>query len=125
MSKNERTEETEKKIFARNLRRYIELNKKSQIDVAKDLGINASTLNMWCNGNSMPLTGTLRKVADYFGIGLTDLVDEKSNTDEEYSKSVFQIGKNDERFAKIIVAYQNMPKKKKDLICDFFEEFIL
>ena len=33
-------DDIQKEVFAENLRYYIELNQKQQIDVAKDLGIN-------------------------------------------------------------------------------------
>ena len=42
------TDEEQKRIFANNLNRYISLNQKQQFDVAKDLGINPTTFNMWC-----------------------------------------------------------------------------
>lgn len=45
------TTEEQKKIFSRNLRKYMDLSQKQQIDVARDLGINPTTLNMWCTGN--------------------------------------------------------------------------
>ena len=40
------TDEEQKRIFSNNLNRYIPLNQKQQIDVAKDLGINPTTFNM-------------------------------------------------------------------------------
>lgn len=121
------TDHEQKQIFAKNLNRYISLNQKQQIDVAKDLGINPTTLNMWCNGNSMPGTGKIRKLADYFRIGMTDLTDEKTATDAniEFSDTAMKIALKDKRFAKIMIAYSKMPTGKKDLICDFFEQFIL
>lgn len=121
------TDYEQKQIFAKNLNRYISLNQKQQIDVAKDLGINPTTLNMWCNGNSMPGTGKIRKLADYFRIGMTDLTDEKLTTDAdiEFSDVAMKIALKDKRFAKIMIAYSKMPTGKKDLICDFFEQFIL
>lgn len=114
-------------IFSKNLRKYIELNEKSQVDVCKDLGIKTTTFNMWCSGKSMPKFGTLRMLADYFGIGVTDLTEEKSavETDEEYADAISGIELNDERFKKIVISYSKMPKKKRDIICDFFEEFII
>lgn len=121
------TTEEQKKIFSRNLRKYMDLNQKQQIDVARDLGINPTTLNMWCTGNSMPSTGKIRKLATYFGIGITDLTDEKPDGDinDEYTDVTMKIGLYDERFKKIIIAYHNLSKEKRDLICDFFEEFII
>lgn len=67
--------EHEKKIFAANLNYYIEQSEKTQAQVAKDLGFNATTLNMWCKGNSMPTSGKIQKIADYFHIGKSELVE--------------------------------------------------
>ena len=111
-------EET-KRIFAKNLNKYIALNQKQQIDVAKDLNEKPTTLNMWC-------TGKLRKIADYFNIGMTDLIEEKQfeDTDDEYSDIVMKIGLHDERFKKFIIKYDKLPTDKKEVLCDFFEKFI-
>jgi hypothetical protein len=81
---------------------------------------------MWCTGKSMPGTGKLRALADYFRIGLTDLTDEKisRDVDAEYSDAVMKIGLTDDRFKKIILEYDQLPPDKKDLLCDFFEKFV-
>ena len=63
------TPEHEKNIFGERLSFYI-------AQFAKELGFNASTLNMWCKGNSMPTAGKIQKIADYFNIGKSDLVEE-------------------------------------------------
>lgn len=75
------TDEQQKKIFSKNLNYYISINGKLQNEVAKDLGINPSTLNMWCNGNSFPGIGKIQRLADYFKIGKSDLLDEKLDSD--------------------------------------------
>ena len=118
-------EET-KRIFAKNLNKYIALNQKQQIDVAKDLNEKPTTLNMWCKGNSLPGTGKLRKIADYFNIGMTDLIEEKQfeDTDDEYSDIVMKIGLHDERFKKFIIKYDKLSTDKKEVLCDFCEKFI-
>lgn len=121
------TDNEQKQIFAKNLNKYISLNQKQQKEVADDLGINPTTLNMWCNGNSMPGTGKIRKLADYFRIGMTDLTDEKEvvDADVELTDTIMKIILSDKRFAKITVAYSKLSTDKRDLICDFFEKFIL
>lgn len=121
------TDEEQRRIFAKNLNKYISLNHKQQIDVAKDLNINTTTLNMWCNGKSMPGTGKIRKLADYFRIGMSDLTDEKEDIDinMNFTDAIMKIAINDIRFSKIIISYSKLPTDKKDLICDFFEKFIL
>lgn len=121
------TDEEQKQIFAKNLNKYIQLNQKQQIDVAKDLGIKPTTLNMWCSGKSIPKVSIIQKLADYFRIGKSDLTDDKkfSDSELEYSNKIMKIALNDKRFSNIIVAYSELPTDKKDLICDFFEKFIL
>lgn len=120
------TDKEQKRIFAKNLNKYIALNQKQQIEVAKDLDISPTTLNMWCKGNSMPSTGKIRRLADYFKIGMSDLTDEKENTDTdvEYVDIAMKIGVSDEKFKKIIIEYSKLPADKKELLCDFFEKFI-
>ncbi len=74
-------DDNERRIFAKNLNYYIALNGKQQNEVAKAIGENPSTLNMWCKGNSIPGLGKIQKLADYFKIGKSDLTDEKLDSD--------------------------------------------
>lgn len=121
------TDEEQKRIFAKNLNKYIALNQKQQVDVAKDLGINPTTLNMWCKGNSMPSVSKIQKLADYFKIGKSDLTDEKpdKSSEEENFDIAMNIIANDDRFKKIIMAYSKLPSDQKNLFCEFLETFIL
>lgn len=120
------TDEEQKKIFSNNLNKYISLSGKQQKEVAEAVGTNPSTFNMWCKGNSMPGTGKIRALADYFRIGMSDLTDlkEEKEIDAEYSDVSMKIGLTDPRFMKIILEYDKLSPDKKDLLCDFFETFI-
>ena len=120
------TDEEQKKIFSNNLNKYISLSGKQQKEVAGAVGTNPSTFNMWCKGNSMPGTGKIRALADYFRIGMSDLTDlkEEKEIDAEYSDVSMKIGLTDPRFMKIILEYDKLSPDKKDLLCDFFEKFI-
>ena len=120
------TDEEQKKIFSNNLNKYISLSGKQQKEVAEVVGTNPSTFNMWCKGNSMPGTGKIRALADYFRIGMSDLTDlkEEKEIDAEYSDVSMKIGLTDPRFMKIILEYDKLSPDKKDLLCDFFEKFI-
>lgn len=122
-------DELQKIVFAKNLNRYMSLNHKQQVDVARDLGINPTTLNMWCTAKAFPKVSKIQKLADYFRIGKSDLTEEKEESDSESESEVAnilaKIALNDKRFSEIIISYSKLPKDKKDLICDFFENFIL
>lgn len=120
------TDEEQKRIFSNNLNRYILKSGKQQKEVAESIGANPSTFNMWCKGNSMPGTGKIRALADYFRIGMSDLTDlkEKQDPDIEFGDVITKIEQSDPRFKRIILEYDNLPPDKKDLLCYFFEKFI-
>ena len=68
----------QRRIFSENLRKYIGRSGKTQKDIAIDLDVNPPTFSMWVKGKAMPSVSVIRKIADYFGIGITDLVDDKA-----------------------------------------------
>ena len=75
----------------------------------------------------MPGTGKIRALADYFRIGMTDLTDlkEEKEIDAEYADVAMKIGLNDSRFKRIVLYYDKLRPEKKDLLCDFFEKFVM
>lgn len=50
-----------------------------QKDVAKALGFNPTTFNTWCVGKIIPSASKIQKIADYFKIGKSDLLDDKTS----------------------------------------------
>ena len=77
------TTNEQRKIFAKNLAYYVSCTGKSQKDVAKDLGVNYTTFNMWMSGKSMPRMGMVQAIADYFHVRNIDLINERNAEDEE------------------------------------------
>ena len=66
-----------REIFHINLRRLIEQSGKSQAEIADAIGEKYTTFNMWVVPNgAMPRADKLQKIADYFGIGLDELMNE-------------------------------------------------
>lgn len=112
------TTEEQKKIFSNNLNKYISRSGKQQKEIAEAIGTNASTFNMWCKGNSMPGTGKIRALADYFRIRMSDLTDLKENQDPdiEFGDVVTKIEQSDPRFKRIILEYDNLPPDKKRFV---------
>ena len=77
------SDEREKQIFSDNLNYYMKKNDKTQTDIIVDLSINKSTISTWCNGTKMPRMGTIQRLADYFGIKKSDLVEERNNLSKD------------------------------------------
>lgn len=68
-------DDQQKKIFSENLIRLLKEHNKTQKQVAKDLNINPQTLNSWYRGVALPRMGNIQKLADYFHVKKTDLID--------------------------------------------------
>lgn len=74
------SEETMRKIFARNLRRLLALKGKQPADIVKDLSIPFSTVSNWINGDKYPRMGKIELLADYLGVQKSDLVEDKGDS---------------------------------------------
>lgn len=101
MSENE-----QKIIFSRNLLKLVSAQNKTQKEVADAIGVSPQTFNTWCQGIALPRMGKVQKLADYFGVNKSDLIEEKEDTVEETyyfdekTKEIAQaIRKNKELFA--------------------------
>lgn len=74
------SDELYKKIFSSNLRKYMSLNNKTQVDLINDLGFNKSAVSTWCNGTRLPRMDKVGALAKYFGIRRSDLIEDKSES---------------------------------------------
>jgi transcriptional regulator with XRE-family HTH domain len=70
----------QKRIFANNLRDALNRSGKQQIEVARAMGVSQQTFNTWCRGIALPRIGKLEKLANYFGVQKSDLIDRKPIT---------------------------------------------
>lgn len=121
------TKEEQRKIFSRNLNHYVNISGHQQTEIAKAIGENLSTFNMWMRGKSMPSVVKIQKLADYFGIGKSDLVDDKStlSRDASYGEIAYFLGRTDPRFEKIVRDYFLKDSASRKILCDFYEKFIM
>lgn len=103
MTDNEQT-----KIFAQNLSRYVNNSGKMQKDIANDLKFPQQTFNGWCKGVSFPSMDKVQKIADYFHIGKSDLIDNHSECDYVFSLS-------DEEMI-LIEYYRKLDGSQKDMV---------
>ena len=67
-----------KNIFSKNLKMYMDMNQKSRKDVSEALGVSYYTLTDWVNGKKYPRMDKIERLANYFGILKSDLIEDKS-----------------------------------------------
>lgn len=65
-----------KDIFAKNLRKYINMSGKDRKEIARTLSIPYSTLTDWVNANKYPRIDNIEKIAAYFGVSKSDLIED-------------------------------------------------
>ena len=67
-----------KEIFANNLNFYMNKNGKSRKDVSEAIGVSYFTYTDWVNGKKYPRMDKVEKLAKYFNIKISDLIEKKS-----------------------------------------------
>ena len=71
-----------KEIFAKNLKYYMELNKKDRNDICRDLKFPYTTFAEWYNGKIYPRIDKIEMISNYFGIKKSDLIERKEKLDK-------------------------------------------
>ena len=79
------SEDKQKLIFQKNLISLIESSGKTQLEIAKSIGVSPQTFNTWCKGIAIPRMGKVQALADYFHINKSDLIEEKSKQESQPS----------------------------------------
>ena len=65
------------KVFSKNLNFYIKEKDISQAELAKEIGVSATSVGNWCNGLKTPRMDKVDKIAEFFHIKRSDLMVEK------------------------------------------------
>lgn len=78
------SEDRQKIIFTKNLNSYIEISGKTQLEIAKSIGVSPQTFNTWCKGIAIPRMGKVQALADYFHINKSDLIEEKKDNGHKF-----------------------------------------
>lgn len=79
------SEKTKKEtVLTKNLQKYLGLNNATQKDVAHSIGVTTGTFNDWVKGRAVPRMDKIQKLADYFDIEVSDLLEEHSLETKRY-----------------------------------------
>lgn len=62
-------------IVAKNLRRVAYEANKTQVEIARDLGLNKATVSSWMNGTRTPKMPKIDMLCNYFGVKRSDIME--------------------------------------------------
>jgi len=86
------------RIIGDNILKLLSYRNMKQVDLAKVLGVSESAVGKWTLGKNFPNMGTIEKIADYFGVNKSDLLNRESpNTDISHNIITRQSLKDNDR----------------------------
>ena len=118
---DEEQDENYRRIFARNLNRFLEINGKNQADIATLLNVSQAAVSNWCKGIKMPRMGKVQALADYFGVNKSDLLEDKGTQEEDNSYYIDEDAKELAQFLFKNPEYRVLFDAAKDVSADDLE----
>ena len=112
MNNEVKTELGTQEIFSANLKRYVKLSGKMHKDVAKAVGVCKGTFCDWMNGRSYPRMDKVQKLADYFGITKSDLVEKYVEQEEQDEETIEFAQKLQELYSN----FHKIPEEKRKFL---------
>lgn len=116
MSKDEK----QQKIFSENLIRLVRDSGKTQKEIAEKVGVSPQTFNTWCQGIAIPRMGKIQALADYFGVGKSDLLDEPKVYENDLDEYLELLHK-DERYRALLSGSSKLNSDALDSLVKFID----
>lgn len=85
--------EYDKRIFSKNIIKYMNLAGENQSEVAAAIGVTKSSMSSYALGLKMPRMDKIQKLAEHFGVRVSDLVEEDGSGIETNSVTIPVLGK--------------------------------
>ena len=82
-----------KKVMGDNIQYYMDLNRIERREFAKAIDVPYSSLTDWINGNTYPRIDKIQRMADYFHIEKSDLVEPRNSTKKSESIRIPVLGR--------------------------------
>lgn len=118
---------TDKEIFAKNLNYYMKANGKTRNDLCQALGFNYYTLTDWVNGKKMPRMDKVTKLAEYFGIRKSDLIEEKLTEEKEKDNdimvNIIVRMRTDKEFFSVVESLNSLDSAKLKGVSEMLQAF--
>lgn len=100
-----------KNIFATNLKYYMSLKNKSRTDISEALGISYYTVTDWVNGKKYPRMDKVERLAKYFGVLKSDLIEEFDETKNTPSEQNITEGEQE-----LLNLFRLVPENQQQLV---------
>ena len=118
-----------KETLSKNLKYYIEKSGKDRRELAEIWGFPYSTVTEWINGKKYPRIDRIEKMANYFGILKSDLIEERTPEHRQMQKNndiladIIVRARTDEDFFVLIETINQFDPDKIKMLSAFLQKF--
>ena len=115
-----------KEILAKNLKKYIAKSGKDRSMIAEDLGFPYSTLTDWVNGKKYPRINNIEKLAAYFEVSKSDLIEdfEEIKKDNDRLVSVIVKLRTNKELLDVVEKLSSLDKTKLENLSRFLDAIV-
>ena len=115
-----------KDILSKNLKKYITKSGKDRTQVAEDLGLSYSTLTDWVNGKKYPRINNIEKLAVYFRVSKSDLIEdfEEIKKDNDVLATIIVKLRMNKELLKVVEKLISLDKAKLESLNRLLDTFI-
>ena len=104
-----------KETFAKNLSYLIDKHGIEQKELAEIVGVAPSTFNAWVKAKKYPRIDKIERLANYFGILKSDLIEEKENNSPTITLS---LTKSEESLLNL---FRRLPEDKQKMVLQMIQ----
>lgn len=115
-----------KDILAKNLKKYIAKSGRDRAEVAEALGVPYSTMTDWVNGKKYPRINNIEKLADYFNVSKSDLIEdfEEKRKDNDRLATIIVKLRMDKALLNVVEKLLSLDKAKLESLSRLLDSFI-
>lgn len=115
-----------KEVMSKNLKKYITKSGKDRSTIAEELNLSYSTLTDWVNGNKYPRINNIEKLAAYFNVSKSELIEdfEKIKSDNDRLVTVIVKLRVNNELLDVVEKLSNFNKAKLESLNRLLDTFI-
>jgi transcriptional regulator with XRE-family HTH domain len=115
-----------KAILARNLKKFISKSGKDRRVIAEELNLSYSTLTDWINGKKYPRINSIERLADYFGVSKSELIEdfEEIKKDNDRLVSIIVKLRTNKELLDVVEKLSSLDKAKLENLSRFLDAIV-
>lgn len=115
-----------REILSKNLKKYISKSGKDRSTIAEELDLSYSTLTDWVNGNKYPRIHNIEKLAAYFDVSKSELIEnfEEVKKDNDRLVSIIVKLRTNKELLDVVEKLSSLDKAKLENLSRFLDAIV-